>query len=102
MLIRKNCKELVFTLPHCLERRAFEHTTRSSVQFSEIKVSRFLVITWLAGPLGWLAGGPCVQAYKLAETPINITNSNDSTVVREAAVVQNFGESMSHSFILTT
>jgi len=48
-----------------------------------IQVSRFLVITWLAGPLGWLAGGPCVQAYKLAETPINITNSNDSTVVRE-------------------
>ncbi|CAE7320390.1 unnamed protein product [Symbiodinium sp. CCMP2592] len=48
-----------------------------------IQVSRFLVITWLVGPLGWLAGGPCVQAYKLAETPINITNSNDSTVVRE-------------------
>ena len=23
-LIRKNCKELVFALPHCLERRAFE------------------------------------------------------------------------------
>ncbi|CAE7327735.1 unnamed protein product [Symbiodinium microadriaticum] len=48
-----------------------------------IQVSRFLVISWLAGPFGWFSQPPGVQAYKLAETPINITDSTNATVVRE-------------------
>ena len=62
--------------------------SKPEVQLSVIKVSRFLVISWLAGPFGWFSQPPGVQAYKLAETPINITDSTNATVVREATVVQ--------------
>ncbi|CAE7301276.1 unnamed protein product [Symbiodinium sp. CCMP2592] len=66
-----------------------------------IQVSHLLVITWLAGPLGWLSGRPGVQAYKLFEPPINITNSKDPTVAREVErlleknLVHDFGEAKS-------
>ena len=48
------------------------------------QVSRFLVIAWVVGPLGPLSGCPGVQSYKLSETPINLTNSEDPSVVEEA------------------
>ena len=42
------------------------------------------MISWVVGPLVWLAGCPGVQSYKLSETPINLTNSNDPTVAAKA------------------
>ena len=47
-------------------------------------MTRFLVLAWCVGPLGWLSGHSGVQAYKLSESPINITNSQDPTVAQEA------------------
>ncbi|CAE7868826.1 unnamed protein product, partial [Symbiodinium necroappetens] len=48
-------------------------------------VSRFLVIAWVVGPLGWLSGCPGVQSYKLSETPINLTNSDNPTDAEKVA-----------------
>ena len=47
-------------------------------------MSRFLVIAWVVGPLGWLSGCPGVQSYKLSETPINLTNSDNPTDAEKA------------------
>ncbi|CAE7451379.1 pol [Symbiodinium sp. CCMP2456] len=48
-----------------------------------VQVTRFLVLAWWVWPLGWLSGHSGVQAYKLSESPINITNSQDPTVAQK-------------------
>ncbi|CAE7886089.1 unnamed protein product [Symbiodinium microadriaticum] len=61
--------------------------TFPAASLSMLQVSRFLVIAWVVGPLGWLSGRPGVQSYKLSETPIispiNLTNSDDPTVAEK-------------------
>ena len=70
---------------NCVTIRSFRQARRP---VSTRQVSRFLVIAWVVGPLGWLSGRPGVQSYKLSETPIispiNLTNSDDPTVAEKA------------------
>ncbi|CAE7367409.1 unnamed protein product [Symbiodinium sp. CCMP2592] len=68
---------------YSLRSGAISCQTLPFVQWSLSKVCHFLVISCLLGPLGWLSQPPGVQAYKITEPPISITDSKDPTPARK-------------------